>query len=118
MRKTMKSSTLKTIVVKLTGNNIFEINVDSDIFDDPHLEAATQAIEQCKIKKYGIIRPITECWEKKDEKNGKKHHLINSFWLLVSAGLYEKAELLREKFHKQTEVDLSKEPIRGRVHYE
>ena len=113
----MKPSTIKTIIVKLAANNIFEINVDSNIFDDPHLEAATQAIEQCKIKKYGIIRPITECWEKRDEKNIKKHHMINSFWLLVNAGLYSKAELLREKFHKQTEVDLSKEPIRGHVQY-
>ena len=83
MRKTMKSSTLKTIVVKLTGNNIFEINVDSDIFDDPHLEAATQAIEQCKIKKYGIIRPITECWEKKDENNKKKHHFHTNRQIVI-----------------------------------
>ena len=111
----MKSSTIKTIVVQLASNNVFQIDIDTDIFDDPHLEAATRAVEQCKIKKYGIVRPVTKCWEKKDEKNIKKHHLINSFWLLVNAGLYSKAELLREKFQQQTEVDLSKEPIRGHV---
>lgn len=111
----MKSSTIKKIIVKLASNNVFEIDVDADIFDDPHLEAATQAIEQCRIKKYGIIRPITECWEKKDEKIPKKHHLFNSFWILVNASLFQKAELLREKFRNQTNVDLSKEPIRGHV---
>lgn len=111
--KSMKALTTKNIVVKLAADNIFEIEVDSSIFDDPYLEAATQAIEQCKVKKYGIIRPVTECWEKKDEKNIRKHHLFNSFWILVNAALYKKAEQLREKFMEQTDVDLSKEPIKS-----
>lgn len=111
----MKTSTIKKIVVKLSSDNIFEIDVDTDIFDDPHLEAATQAIELCKQKKYGIIRPIMECWNKKDAKVSKKHHLFNSYWILVNASLYEKAELLREKFKTQTNVDLSTEPIRAHV---
>lgn len=109
----MKSSTIKTIVVKLAANNMFEFAIDNDVFDDPYLEAATRAIEQCKIKKYGIIRPIIDSWEKKDAKNIKKHVMVNSYWVLVNASMYDKAELLREKFRKQTDVDLSQEPIRG-----
>jgi hypothetical protein len=111
----MKKSTMKTIVVKLASDNMFEITVDTSIFDDPYIEAATQAIEQCKLKKYGIIRPILECWELKDSTTPKKHQLFNSYWILVNAALYEKAETLREKMKGQTDVDLSKEPMRGNV---
>jgi hypothetical protein len=107
----MKSSTIKKFVVKLAADNMFEINVDSDIFDDPFLEAATQAIEQCQIKKFGVIRPITECWEKKHAKDVKKHFLFNSYWILVNAALYSKAELLRDRFKEQNDIDLKKEPI-------
>ena len=89
----MKSSKNKTIVVKLSADNSIEIEVDADIFDDPLLEAATRAIEQCQKKKFGVIRPITECWEKKNANSPKKHELFNSYWLLVNAALYDKAEL-------------------------
>jgi hypothetical protein len=111
----MKSSTIKKIVVKLAPDNIYEIEVDSEDFDDPLMEAATRAIEQCKIKKYGIIRPFAECWDKKDDKNQKKHQLFNCYWVLVNASCYKKAELLRERFKEQEDVDLAKEPICGHV---
>lgn len=111
----MKSSAMKKIIVKLTADNMYEIDVDADIFDDPFLEAATQAIEQCKIKKYGIIHPITTCWEKKDAKFPKKYRHFNSYWILVNASLYQKAELLREKFRDQKGIDLSLKPISGNV---
>jgi len=106
---------IKKIVVQLSADNIFEIDVDADIFDNTHLEAATRAIECCKLKKYGKIRPIIDTWEKKDEKLPKKHHMLNSYWVLVNAACYDRAELLREKFQNQTNVDLSKEPISGHV---
>lgn len=109
----MKSSTIKTIVVRLASDNVYEIDIDTDTFDDPHFEAATRAIEQCKIKKYGIVRPITICFEKKDANNLKKYHYINSYWLFVNAACYGRAEELREKFKAQNDVDLAKEPMRG-----
>lgn len=105
---------IKRIVVQLAVDNVFEIDVNTDIFDDPYIEAATQAIEQCKLKKYGIFRPIMECWEKRNGKILNKY-MFNSYWILVNAALYQKAELLRERFKKQCDVDLSKEPIRGHV---
>jgi hypothetical protein len=113
MEKLMKVMTIKKIVVKLFSDSIHEFDIDTEIFDDPFLEAATRAVEQSKVKKYGIIRPVMECWEKKDEKIPKKHYLYNSYWILVNSALYGKAELLREKFMKQTDCDLAKEPIRG-----
>jgi len=103
------------MIVKLASDNVFEIDIDSAIFDDPHIEAATQAIEQCKMKKYGVIHPVMECWEKKDAKNRNLHHLFNSYWILINASFQKKAEELREKFITQHEIDLSKEPIRGHV---
>lgn len=112
----MNSQTIKTMVVHLSANNVIEVDVDCDIFDDPHLEAATQAIERCKIhNKFGIIRPIIECWDKKDEAAPKKHHLFNTYWVLINAASHKKAEYLREKFQRQHDVDLEKQPVRGHV---
>lgn len=110
MQKTMKPST-KTVVVRLTADNVSEFNIDTEIFDDPFMEAATRAVEKTKIKKYGIIRAITECWEK---KTPKKTEMYNSYWVLVNASCFSKAEQLREKFLMQTNCDLAKEPIHGR----
>ncbi len=106
----MKSSEIKTIVVRLTADNISEYEVDIEIFDDPFLEAATRAVEASKKQEYGIIRAVTECWEK---KNPKKSSMYNSYWILVNASCFAKAEQLREKFKMQTNCDLALEPLHG-----
>ena len=102
------NSKLKTIVVKLTADNISEFDIDVNVFDDPFMEAATRAIEKTKTKSHGVVRPVAECW---DKNSPKKTLLYNSYWLLVNAACYSKAELLREKFRMQTDHDLSKEPM-------
>lgn len=107
----MKPSAIKTIVISLTADNVSEFDINTEIFDDPFLEAATRAVEKCKRTKGGIIRPITSCWEK---KTPKKTHMYNSYWILVNAGCYSKAEQLREKFKAQHDVDLKFEPLHGR----
>lgn len=106
----MSVSGIKTIVVQLTSDNVNEFNIDTDIFSDPFMEAATRAIEITKQKPHGIIRPIAECWDKKTPKKMKTY---NSYWALVNAGCYEKAELLREKFKMQTDMDLATQPLHG-----
>jgi hypothetical protein len=108
----MKSSTLKTIVVRLTSDNVLEYDIDTDIFEDPFMEAATRAVETSSKKKHGVIRAVMECWEK---KNPKKSRMYNSYWILVNASCYSKAELLREKFKMQTDCDLASEPVHGRT---
>lgn len=110
MLKIMKPSTIKTIVVRLTADNINEIDVNADIFDDPFMEASTRAVEKSKEIKRGIVRAIIECWEKNDPK---KTYLYNSYWVLVNAACYKKAELLREKFKMQYDCDLALEPTNG-----
>lgn len=111
MQKIMKSSAIKTIVVSLTADNLTEHLVDGDLFEDPFMEAATRAVEKCKKKKGAIIRPVTTCWEKKTPKKVK---MYNSYWILINAGCYAKAEQLREKFKAQSDVDLAKEPEHGK----
>jgi hypothetical protein len=110
MEKIMKSSGIKTIVVQLTADNVQEIDIDTNLFDDPYMEAATRAVEKSKMKNGSMIRPVTTCWEK---TNPKKGELYNSYWVLVNAACYTKAELLREKFKAQTDCDLAKEPVCG-----
>jgi len=107
----MKSSAIKTIVVSLTADNVSEFEINTDIFEDPFMEAATRAVEKCRRSKGAIIRPVTTCW---DKKTPKKPHVYNSYWILVNAGCYAKAEQLREKFKMQHNIDLAKEPLHGR----
>lgn len=111
MQRNMKSSAIKTVVVRLTADNVSEFDVDTDTFDDPFMEAATRAVEQSKKQSHGIIRAVTECW---DKNIPKKITMYNSYWILVNASCFSKAEQLREKFKMQTNCDLSKEPIHGR----
>ena len=110
MEKIMKSSAIKTIVVQLTADNIQEFDIDVGLFEDPFMEAATRAVEKSKDQKGSIIRAVTNCCEK---QNTKKSAMYNSYWVLVNAACYAKAELLREKFKAQTDVDLAKQPQYG-----
>ena len=110
MRDIMKLSAIKTVIVKLTADNVNEFDVDTDTFSDPFMEAATRAVEITKKKRHGIIRPIAECW---DKNTPKKLATYNSYWILVNAGCYRKAEQLREKFKMQTDIDLAKQPLHG-----
>lgn len=107
----MNNTQIETVVVKLTSDNISEFDINIDIFDDPLLEASTQAIEKIKKNKYGIVNAVTECWFK---KTPKKTHIYNSYWILVNAACYVKAEQLREKFRLQTKCDLATEPLHGK----
>jgi hypothetical protein len=107
VNKIMKTSNLKNIVVYLTEDDVSEFEVDTNDFSDPFLEAATRAVEKSKKQQGGIIRPVTRCWEKNTPKKIKTY---NSYFILVNAGFYNKAELLREKFKMQTDIDLAKEP--------
>ncbi len=110
MVENMKPKTLKTIVVRFKHDNVFEMDIDADIFDDPYLEAATRAVEKIGFKKGSMLRAITECWEKAKPKNSA---LYNTYWVLVNAAHYNEAERLREKFKAQTNCDLAKEPKCG-----
>jgi hypothetical protein len=114
MEKIMNSSLMKTIVVQLSEDNFQEFDIDTSIFEDPFLEAATRAIESIKKQKHGMILAVINCWEKDVPQNLV---MYNSYWVLVNAACYKKAELLREKFKLQTDCDLAKEPKSGTKKY-
>ena len=111
MQRIMKPPGIKTVVVRLSSDNVSEFDIDTEIFNDPFLEAATRAVETIKKKPHGIIRAITECW---DKTTPKKTAMYNSYFILVNASCFAKAEELRDKFKMQTDCDLAFEPIHGR----
>lgn len=114
MTKTMKSSTLKVVIVKI-NNKKHQVEVDSSIHDDYYVEAATRVVEDRKkdIKFFHKIRIVGECYEKSDEEKYEKHYQVNMYHILINAGLYSIAELLREKAKNLHDVDLQLEPIRA-----
>ena len=101
------SATKKTIVVQFKSDDVYEFEIDNDVFDDPYEEAATRAVEQGKHKRGSILSHVIKCW---DKANPKRNALYNTYWILVNAACYSKAELLREKFKAQTDVDLATVP--------
>ena len=114
MPKTMKSSTAKVVIVKINGKKT-QVTVDSEIHDDIFIEAATRVVEKSRkdIAFFHKIRIIGECYEKSDENKPEKHFQINMYHILMNAGLYSIAELLREKARNLHNVDLQLEPARA-----
>lgn len=110
-------STIKTIVVecKLKDSlNLKEFEVDSDIFEDVYLEAATRFAED-HVKQPGAkIAPILSTYEKKDKKDYDKHLCYNSYFIIINAGFHKKAENMRANFKKQFNIDLAKETLKSK----
>ena len=109
----MKASTLKKVVVKCSDFWMDEFEIDSEIFDDVYVEAATRAIEKRKDLPGFKVTVIIECWEKKDFKKPEKHFCYNTYRILINAGLHGKAEMLRINFMKMHGIDLQKESLKG-----
>lgn len=110
----MKSSTLKVVIVKINDKK-HQVEVDSSIHDDYYIEAATRVVEERRkdMSFFHKIRIVGECYEKADEANYEKHYQINMYHILLNAGLYSLAELLREKAKNLHNVDLQLEPARA-----
>ena len=117
MKKYMKSSVIKKIVVKCRFSEtdfwMDEYEVDSEIFDDVYMEAATRAIEKRKNLQGFRVTIILECWEKKDFKKPENHFCYNTYYVLINAGCHDKAEMLRFNFIKMHGIDLQKESLKG-----
>ena len=109
----MKSTTIKKIVVKCADFWMDELEIDSEIFDDVYVEAATQAIEKRKKLNNFKVTVVLECWEKKDFKRPEKHFAYNTYRVLINAAMHEKAEILRINFMKIKGIDLQKESLKG-----
>ena len=113
MKKYMKSSTLKKVVVKCASLWMDEYEIDPDIFDDVYVEAATRSIEKRKDEPGFRVTVILETWEKKDFKKPDKHFCYNTYRILINAGMHQKAEMLRINFLQMHGIDLQKESLKG-----
>lgn len=113
MKKYMKSSKIKKIVVKCADFWMDEFEIDSEIFDDVYVEAATRAIEKRNTILGFKVGAIIECWEKKDFAKPKKHICYNTYRVLTNAGLHGKSEMMRANFMKMYGIDLRNESLKG-----
>ncbi len=112
----MKSSKVKTIIVECKLKNSLdtkEFEIDPDIFDDVYLEAATRFAEQLVKAKNAKIAPILSTYEKKDVKNYNKHFCYNSYYVIVNAGFYKKAEMMRQNFMAGSGIDLKTQSLKS-----
>ena len=113
MKRPMKSSKkIRNVIVKWLGWEE-ELKIDSSVFDDIYMEAATRSIEMNKNVPNFTVAAIMECYDKKDINNPNKHYIYNTYFVLVNAAMYEQAEMLRSNFLKMHGIDLQKESIRG-----
>jgi hypothetical protein len=113
MKKYMKSSKIKKIVVKCANFWMDEFEIDSEIFDDVYVEAATRAVEKRQAIPGFKVGVIIECWEKKDFTKPLKHICYNTYRVLINAGLHDKAEMMRANFIKMYGTDLRNESLKG-----
>jgi hypothetical protein len=109
----MKSSKIKKIVVKCANFWMDEFEIDSEIFDDVYVEAATRAVEKRQAIPGFKVGVIIECWEKKDFTKPLKHICYNTYRVLINAGLHDKAEMMRANFIKMYGTDLRNESLKG-----
>lgn len=111
----MKLSKIKTVVVECKlKNDVFQkqFDIDSEIFDDVLLEAATRFAEQHVNKQNAKIAPVLTAFEKKYSKNYEKHICYNSYYIIINAGFHRKAEIMRKNFMSVTGIDLKLEKIK------
>jgi len=110
MKKTNKSSMRDVVVICLNSKEEFKIDID--IHDNIYIEAATRILEH-KNKTSGEMKvsPTMICYIKEDEKDSNKQFICNTYFMLINAGMYEKAERLRSIFLKTTNIDLKDESV-------
>jgi len=97
----------------LTGDWWVCVNIDHNIFDDPHVEACTRAIEE-KVRSLQPdddlnVNPVMVCKNLNNIKD--KERYINTYKILLNAGMPSRAALLRDVFMTNIEVDLATEPL-------
>lgn len=96
-----------------TADWTMEVYVDEKLFDDPHVEACTRGVE-FKIKdsmegRDFLVNPVM--FVKSLKRKNSKKKVINTYKILLNAGLPSRAEMLRKVFYMSTSVDLAKEPL-------
>jgi hypothetical protein len=101
----------KNKVIVTVGSEKFTLDIE-DIFDDPFMEACTRIIEFKRQQSHHLSVPpcLIACLDRK----GAKMHVYNTYMVLINAGFYVYAENLRDRFMKDSGIDLQKEPIKSK----
>jgi len=99
-----------SIIVKL-GTETFKLDIE-DMFEDPFMEACTRIIEFKRQQSTHMSVPpcMISCLDRKRSKM----HVYNTYVVLVNAAMYVQAENLRNRFMKDSGIDLKKEPIKSK----
>jgi len=88
-----------------------EITVDDEIFDDIFIEAATQAIEDVfKTEKISELKLNMVMLVFHSNKK-RKSRLMNTYKIMINAGLHKYAETFRSELMKAYKIDFNEEPI-------
>ena len=112
----MKTSKIKSTIIECKMKDSLvkkEFNIDSDVFDDVQMEAATRFAEQHILNKCSKIPPILTAYIKEDSEDYDKHISYNSYYIIIFAGFHRKAEIMRKNFLSISNIDLQKEPIQN-----
>lgn len=112
MTNIMKSSVNKVVIVKI-NKKTHQVTVDSSVFDNIFIEAATQVVEKYKkdMTFFNKICIIGEAYLKENKEKIVEHYQVNLYHILLNAGFYSMAELLRQKTKDLHNVDLKFEPV-------
>ena len=103
---------MKTIVVK---SNVWtlEHTLDPSLFDGDtcamYREAAVSVLEKQAMKPHCKVGLLLECYEKKNANKIGTHVLFNTYFVLLGARMYEKANELRKKAKLEFGIDLREE---------
>lgn len=108
----MKATKLKTVSVKCAEFWEDTFDIDSSVYDDILMEAATRAVEKRKDMAGFTVAAMIECWESKYENDPDKHVPYNTYFVFINAGLHKKAENLRLNFFRKHKIDLQKESLK------
>lgn len=96
------------VKVKCSTNRSIQV-VDKRQYDNPLFEAARRSILEWAKQPRSKVSCIIEC------KTWKDTCLFNTYYVLIGAGMLDKAELLRKKFQNQFGIDLRNENVTNGV---
>ena len=113
----MKMSKIKKIIVKCQDFWTDEIEIDSDVFDDVYIEAATRAVESRINLPDFKLTVMLVCWEKKNFSKPEKHFGYNTYQILINGAFHNKAEVFRQNCIKLNGLDMKKENLKGNNAY-
>jgi len=100
------------IMAALNIANIRCYDIDTDVFANPFIEAATRLIEDCRNKPDVNLGASIECWMiGEDVQTPPPIVKLNTYHILLNAGRPDAAQRLQAGMLSKFSIDLAKEPV-------